>query len=350
MKRDNKRSKKVYLNVKERELLKILLKNGRTSNSKVARKLKVTPQAVGMMRRKLESIGIIKDYTVELDLDHMGINTFVIVLFDMDPLHEDKLITPNMISFCKVITNSATHIALYAFEDLDKMDDHFKKLESENSDILRIVEMHVCPTKGVLEKSSRSLFYDALKNYSKDQHYLPLDIPYHAPRKRKKQSRKLTLNEKKVLKFFIKDGKIPCRKISAKLGEPKITGNSINRIKMRLERRKIIKGYSVRLDYKKLGINVFAFILMSRKSSFLDEYGCLTKWARNSPNVTSCLRLNEDNMYALFCGFKNLEELKNYCHLLQIKNKDLFKIKHIYITSPDDIIKDSLDNLFLSLL
>lgn len=350
MRVNKKGDEKVYLTLKERVLLKFLLRNGRASNSSIAKRLKISRQSVSRMRRKLEAMGLIKDYYAELDYGLMGVNAFALALFDIEDSHEEEVMSQNMICFYKVITNSATHIALYAFDSLDKLDDYFKNLESKNSKFIKMLELHVFPKKCMLKNSPIDFFQNIIKNFNKDYSYMPNDIPYSVGKKKRKRYRRLSNNEKKVLRFLAIDGKIPCKRISAKIGESKITGNGVNAIKNRLERRKVIRGYSIKLDYKKMGINTFAFILFSRKPKFWNFLDCLRKWAKDSPNIISCFRLNGDHTHVVHCGFKDLNELERYCNTLQEKNKELFKIKNIYIVSPDGIIKESSSDLFLNLL
>jgi len=64
--------------------------------------------------------------------------------------------------------------------------------------------------------------------------------------------------------------------------------------------------------------------------------------------VVGCYRLNEE--IALFCGFKNLNELENYSNHIREDYNNLFKIKHIHIISPKGVIKESFDDLYLKLL
>ena len=51
----------------EKKVLRLLLKDGRTLNTKIAERLTISKQAVGKIRKKLENQGVINSYSVKLD-------------------------------------------------------------------------------------------------------------------------------------------------------------------------------------------------------------------------------------------------------------------------------------------
>ena len=59
----------------EKKTLKILMGNSRATDSEIAIKLKITSQAVGKIRRKLEG-SVIRSYSLNLDYAKLGIHTF----------------------------------------------------------------------------------------------------------------------------------------------------------------------------------------------------------------------------------------------------------------------------------
>ncbi|MCK5345503.1 MAG: winged helix-turn-helix transcriptional regulator, partial [Candidatus Heimdallarchaeota archaeon] len=65
----------------DRRVLKFLIENGRSPDADMARGLNITPQAVGKIRRKLESEGIVKGYSTIVDYGKLGINVLAIALF-----------------------------------------------------------------------------------------------------------------------------------------------------------------------------------------------------------------------------------------------------------------------------
>ena len=113
-----------YLSKKEKIMLLDLLSDGRTFNTTISRKLKISSQATGRIRRGLEREGKIKGYSVDLNNHYFGIRTFVLALFNIDGANEDKIMSDNLVGFYKVIANSITHIGLYAFKSLAESDQY----------------------------------------------------------------------------------------------------------------------------------------------------------------------------------------------------------------------------------
>ena len=70
----------VKLTNNEKKTLKLLLQNGRATDTDISQDLKITKQAVGKIRKKLEETGIIRGYSPEVDYGKMGISTFAIAI------------------------------------------------------------------------------------------------------------------------------------------------------------------------------------------------------------------------------------------------------------------------------
>lgn len=117
----------------EKKVLQHLLNNARTSDSAIAEKLKISSQAVGKIRRKLENT-LIDAYSLNLNFAKLGIQTFAIALarlttkgLDAGELEmEQKLINdPNIIQLYRLPNQNVTHIILYGFKDLNELDNFF---------------------------------------------------------------------------------------------------------------------------------------------------------------------------------------------------------------------------------
>ncbi len=66
----------------EKQVLKILLDNGRETDREIAAKLDISPQAVGKIRKKLEDNKIISSYTCNLDFEKLGVRSFILIYSD----------------------------------------------------------------------------------------------------------------------------------------------------------------------------------------------------------------------------------------------------------------------------
>ena len=335
----------------EKTVLKILLKNSRASDIEIAQKLKISSQAVSKIRTKLRNKKIIRDYVVNLDYSKLGINTFAFVLLEI-PSHsikkclENKKVLKNSMGLYKVFKNDISHIGLFGFKNLEELDEYFDFINSKCSDYIKIKNVYTFPGKGLFKHSLDNLFFLIVEELGKEKYPVPKFFDYHLDKREKIKFEKLSMNEKEILKFLIKDCKISCNKIASELGDSSITVSAINKIRKRLQEKGVIKNYSILLDYEKLGINIFSFIFVNKKKEFWDFKDGFSKWASDSPNVIGCYKLNQNSLNVLFCGFRNLDELENYCSALESQNNGLLGIDKIYITSPKGIIKDFPSDLF----
>ena len=149
------------LRLKEKTALKMLLMDGRTSDAHIAQKMKISPPAARKIRKKLENIGAIEGYLVDLDYSVLGINTCAMAMIEIPESTsqnwEEKILSPNLISLYKVQKNSFTHIALFAFRDVQEIYEFFSQLaEKDNS--IRVKKIYTFPLKGMRKNSSVQLF------------------------------------------------------------------------------------------------------------------------------------------------------------------------------------------------
>jgi len=339
------RKKEVSYNIlsrKEKIMLHMLLRNGRAFNTRIANKINVSSQLTGRIRKELEKEGIIKGYSIELNHKFLGIKTFVIVLFDIKGKSIDEIMTDNLINLYKVVANTITHIGIYAFKELEDFDKYFISL-IKNTEHIKITNTFILPVEGIVKHCSKNLFYNAVRDF--DKKGICNDIRYS--NKSKKKIKPLSNSEKSVLKQLVRKSNISCKKISLNLNK-KISRCGVNRARIKLEKFGIIRKYNVELDYEKLGIGVLAFIFVNPKSEILKNHEHYIRQCQRSRNIISCYRLNEAT--AMFCGFRNLNDLESYINILRSEYKDLIEIKDIHIISPKGVIKESFDDLYLKLL
>lgn len=268
-------------------------------------------------------------------------------MFNVEGFHEDKLISKNLICLYKVLANSVTHIGLYAFKSLEESSNYFDSF-IEHSEYIKIINLHISPINGLIKYCPRNLFYNAIKNFEGEHTFRTASRSSYNIEKKKAELKELSFSEKSVLRSLVKNSIISCKKISSNLTNTKITRTGVNRIKNRLENRNIIREYNVNLDYEKLGINVLTFIFVSQKPEFLQHKENLIKQGYDSPYIVGCFKSNDG--IALFCGFKNLNKLEDWCDVLRSKCKDLIGLRHVYIISPRGVLKESFTDLYLSLL
>lgn len=123
----------------EKQTLKLLLGNSKINDSEIASRLNISSQAVGKIRRKLEST-LIDSYTVKLNFAKLGIQAFAVAIakltkggLDKGVLEvEQKLLNnPHLINVYRVPKGSSTHILVYGFKDLNELDEFFHSTKAK---------------------------------------------------------------------------------------------------------------------------------------------------------------------------------------------------------------------------
>jgi len=152
----------------EKKTLKMLLANAKISDSSIANELKISSQAVGKIRRKLEK-DLINAYTLDLDYAKLGVHTFAISLakFTADGLDkgeleiEQKLLEdPHIIQVYRLPGGNTSHVILYGFRDMTELDNffhsHHKKQKIHN--YLENKELFTFSHNSLIKNSPTQLF------------------------------------------------------------------------------------------------------------------------------------------------------------------------------------------------
>ena len=131
----------------EREILKLLLDNGRMTDIEISNHLSISPQAIGKIRKKLENKGIIKGYSCILDFEKIGLKTFAFVYLTFSTrVYEfggldifDKMKEKLEYLMCCIPSNSeVSFIGLLGFRNMSEMDRFFKKFKFDNREYCTI--------------------------------------------------------------------------------------------------------------------------------------------------------------------------------------------------------------------
>ena len=164
-------------------VIKFLLKNARTSDTAIARHLKISLQAVRNIRQKLERNHIIKGYSSIMDYEQLGINIFTIVLYRVtaqtwiefnESLIEKWLLHPNAIKLYRVPNGDITHIVHYGFRDVVEMNNFFQTLQSKYSKYIEIEKLYTICNGNLVKDSHNSLINSNLS--SKYEQPRPLEL------------------------------------------------------------------------------------------------------------------------------------------------------------------------------
>lgn len=165
------------LTINEKKTLKLLLNNSRISDSEIAGKLNISSQAVGKIRRKLES-SVIDSYSVNLNYSKLGIQTFAISIAKITKNGMDKgelqveqnlMDNPHIINVYRIPKGSSTHVILYGFKDMNELDDFFHsyKMKREIHNLVETQELFSFSHNSLIKDSPSQLFHKVIDNLGK---------------------------------------------------------------------------------------------------------------------------------------------------------------------------------------
>jgi len=160
------------LNENEKKTLKLLLENSRMPDSKIAKILNISSQAVGKIRRKLEE-KVIDSYTVNLDYSKLGIHTFAIAIAKLTKegmnrgeveVERNLVSIPHVISVYRIPKGSSSHIILYGFRNMNELDEFFHSPEIKRKlhNFIETQELFTFSHNSLIKNSPVQLFHKAI--------------------------------------------------------------------------------------------------------------------------------------------------------------------------------------------
>lgn len=130
----------VKMNKTDKLFLTSILENGNKSDAQIAREIGVSKATANRVRKSLEKRKIIQGYTPVIDLDVIGIDMFMAVLFQWKQYKDEKL-TQSMLSDLEKDARVAffacgdgsgfTHIIFFGFNNLPEAHFHFNKFREK---------------------------------------------------------------------------------------------------------------------------------------------------------------------------------------------------------------------------
>jgi len=168
----------------EKKVLIELLDNSRTTDIDIAKKLKITSQAVGKIRRKLEKNGIIKAYDLQVDLEKIGINIMTIAMIKLLPEawkkgvsylkdREDK--SPQVITSMLVPKADFSMIVLYGFKNMVENDKYFNELQMKHPEV-EVTDTFTLSIESVIKHSMKDLVKETLQRGEEMVKPLPFEM------------------------------------------------------------------------------------------------------------------------------------------------------------------------------
>lgn len=145
------------LTVNEKKTLLILVENARATDSEIASKIKITPQGVRKIRKKLEQKHILQYRTI-LDYGQIGINVFALARIKV--INNEILKNKNIIGAFEINEANITHLLILGFNSLEELDKYKKTL----LDSAELQKIDVVSQEGFLKHSPIELIKKQLKN------------------------------------------------------------------------------------------------------------------------------------------------------------------------------------------
>ncbi len=151
-------------------------------------------------------------------------------------------------------------------------------------------------------------------------------------------SPKLTENDKEVLRKIIDHSRIIDSKIATEIG---ISPQAVFKIREKLERLGIITGYTPIIDFKKIGIQALALLVIRFKADVWDKYtdASISERISKIPYIISAYRVADAQAsHILLIGFRDTAQKEQYLAQIQTKYHNDIEIKEVYTFSVDKII------------
>ncbi len=155
----------------EQFTLRLLVEDPLITNKDIAKKLKITSQGVGRIRKQINKKGIIKSHELRLDYEKLGVNILAIAMIKILPSvfkkfkknELDKVLKQmNVIRSYAIPETDITHIILYAFRNIKEYDTYFRNILEEFGDYVEIKHTFVLSSGSIIKSSSKDMFLDVL--------------------------------------------------------------------------------------------------------------------------------------------------------------------------------------------
>ena len=150
-----------YLTINEKKFLMSLLENGRKTDAQIAREIGISKSTAYRIRKKLEKNDIIVEYIPIIDLEKLGIEAFLVLLFQWVAFKDEKITKKMMRELEKdphVIflatgegSEGLTTCVFFGFKDLEEYNNYFKKFRSKYEDFIRKTVFLLIPAKQILK-------------------------------------------------------------------------------------------------------------------------------------------------------------------------------------------------------
>jgi DNA-binding Lrp family transcriptional regulator len=317
-------SEKIKLDAYDKKILLELYENARASTTSIGRKIRLKRENVDYKIRRLESLGLIKEYNTFFDENILGLKRHVFCL-QLVNLHEEmeKKIMNYLVNHPHTTwIGPAVGKWSIAFDVVVKnnqkfsevMKEFFSKYQNYIGDYISFsVEWEEVYFHKVMSEKS----FGPVKKEKTNA-------------KRRKEEKKTSLDgiDWKILKMLNANSKASYVDISLKT---KLTANAIKKRIKSLEDAGIIQGYTISIDFRKLGYDWYTLNLNLARFGE-DVENRLKMFARAHRKVIFLCRDNGQWEYDIGLFVKNSGELREFINELRSRFPEEVRIADVFIT------------------
>jgi Lrp/AsnC family leucine-responsive transcriptional regulator len=242
----------INLDLKDRKLLYELDNNSRQSSSKIAKKIHLSPEVVNYRIKRLEKEGIITQYQIIVDLAALGVLQFKIYL-SLQHIGSEKL--QNILGKIKEIDAIRWIVSCKGDWDfiIGLETYHIEDIDSLKNTIVSLFENHI-DTKALSVLVEGQIYNRDYLIDTRDS----LLLKRSRVLMKKEREQKIDSLDLLILKKLAENSRKRIVDMAAELKQtPRVI---IYRIKQ-LEKKKIISGYKIAINYEKLGIKFFKTLI-----------------------------------------------------------------------------------------
>jgi len=149
----------IRLTIREKQVLTELLKNCKTSDQEIARRLKTSRPTIFKIRERLEKEGIIKRYIPIIDFEKLNLYLQSVILYKWRDYSKTKELE-NIVKFIKTLPEvilfikgegmgSKTDLIISVHEDLKDYERFIRRLKYEWKDNVENVEVFLSSVDGI---------------------------------------------------------------------------------------------------------------------------------------------------------------------------------------------------------
>lgn len=300
------------LDYRDKKILAELEMNARETHASLARKLRISKQAIGSRIESLEKNDFIQGYNAIIDLNKLGKIIYVVYIKTtrmsskverqwFEEIQKNK----QVIAVGKNAGRWDMTIVISAQTNLE-LDSILKKIISNRADLIK--------EKLITSEIESSYFNMKIIENSKD---------FQFSTSLKKGEVSIDDTEEKLIELLSKNCRASLVELAGKLN---MSANGVkNRIQI-LEKKGVIIGYKTKINYEKLGFIHFRVFLKLKKLES-EDYKLIKEFLKQRGNIESVSRYMGYADVDFRCYVKNIFEL--YKLIADIKDKFLQNVIEI---------------------